>query len=86
MLNRLKVEGFKSLSEVEINFPKMAVLFGMERCRRALSGWRTYYLDPRVSMRREAPPKEVHGIGMLGEDIAPFLFRLNNGSQSTSRP
>ena len=50
----------------------------MERCRRELSGWRTYYLDPRVSMRREAPPKEVHDIGMLGEDIAPFLFRLAN--------
>jgi predicted ATPase len=49
---------------------------GIERCRNELSGWRTYYLDPRVSMRRAAPPAEVQDIGVLGENIAPFLYRL----------
>ncbi len=48
----------------------------IEKCRAELRGWRTYYLDPRVSMRREASPKEAHDIGMLGEDTAPFLYRL----------
>ncbi|MBI4584117.1 MAG: AAA family ATPase [Planctomycetes bacterium] len=47
-----------------------------ERCRGELSGWRTYYLDPRVAMRAAKPPSEVVDIGVLGEDIAPFLYRL----------
>lgn len=49
---------------------------GVERCRRELQRWRTYYLDPRVSMRRAATPAEVEDIGVLGEDVAPFLYRL----------
>lgn len=49
---------------------------GIERCRNELLGWRTYYLDPRASMRRAAAPADVSDIGVLGEDIAPFLFRL----------
>jgi predicted ATPase len=49
---------------------------GIEKCRRELSGWRAYYLDPRMSMRRPAPPAEVQDIGVLGENIAPFLYRL----------
>jgi predicted ATPase len=49
---------------------------GIERCRDELSGWRAYYLDPRISMRRPAPPAEVQDIGVLGENIAPFLYRL----------
>lgn len=49
---------------------------GLERCRRELQRWRTYYLDPRVSMRRAASPAEVEDIGVLGEDLAPFLYRL----------
>jgi predicted ATPase len=48
----------------------------IERCRRELFGWRTYYLDPRVAMRKAAPPAERQDIGVLGEDIAPFLYRL----------
>ena len=48
----------------------------MAGCRQELSGWRAYYLDPRVSMRRAAPPQDVQDIGMLGENIAPFLYRL----------
>jgi len=48
----------------------------IERCRNELSGWRTYYLDPRVAMRSARPPSDVRDIGVLGEDIAPFLYRL----------
>lgn len=44
--------------------------------RRELGGWRLYYLDPRVSMRRPQPPSEVYDIGPRGEWIAPFLHRL----------
>lgn len=48
----------------------------IERCRNELAGWRTYYLDPRVAMRSARPPSDVRDIGVLGEDIAPFLYRL----------
>jgi predicted ATPase len=48
----------------------------LERARAELAGWRTYYLDPRVSMRAAAPPSEVSDIGVLGGDIAAFLYRL----------
>jgi predicted ATPase len=50
---------------------------GIERCREELSGWRTYYLDPRISMRSARPPADVRDIGVLGEDIGPFLYRLS---------
>ena len=49
---------------------------GIERCRNELLRWRTYYLDPRVAMRRATTPADVEDIGVLGEDIAPFLYRL----------
>jgi predicted ATPase len=49
---------------------------GIERCRNEMSGWRTYYLDPRMAMRSAKPPSDVRDIGVLGEDIAPFLYRL----------
>jgi predicted ATPase len=52
--------------------------FWIEKTRKQLSGFRTYYLDPRVSMRRSVPPREVEDIGTLGEDIAPFLYRLTD--------
>lgn len=48
----------------------------IERCRNELSGWRTYYLDPRTAMRVAHPPSDVRDIGVLGEDIAPFLYVL----------
>ncbi len=50
----------------------------IERCRKELSGWRIYYLDPRVAMRQPRPPSEVSDIGVLGENIAPFLYRLRS--------
>jgi len=48
----------------------------LERVRHELSGWRTYYLDPRVAMRAAQPPSDVRDIGVLGAEIAPFLYRL----------
>jgi predicted ATPase len=48
----------------------------IERARMELSGWRTYYLDPRVAMREPRPPSDVDDIGVLGGEIAPFLYRL----------
>jgi len=50
---------------------------GIERCRNELVGWRVYYLDPRVAMRSARSPADVGDIGVLGEDIAPFLYRLH---------
>jgi len=48
----------------------------IERCRTEFAAWRVYYLDPRVAMRSAKSPAEVQDIGVLGEDIAPFLYRL----------
>jgi predicted ATPase len=48
----------------------------LERTRQELSGWRTYYLDPRVAMRAAQPPSDVRDIGVLGGEIAPFLYKL----------
>ena len=48
----------------------------IERARSELSGWRTYYLDPRVAMRAAQPPSDVRDIGVLGGEIAPFLYKL----------
>ena len=45
-------------------------------CRDELEGWRVYYLDPRTAMRAALPPAEVRDIGVLGQDIAPYLYRL----------
>ena len=46
------------------------------QCRQELERWRVYYLDPRTAMRTARPPAEVSDIGLLGEDLAPFLYRL----------
>ncbi len=48
----------------------------IETCRTELAGWRTYYLDPRVAMREARTPADVTDIGVIGENIAPFLYRL----------
>jgi predicted ATPase len=48
----------------------------IERTRLEMAGWKAYYLDPRVAMRSAQPPTEVRDIGMLGGEIAPFLYRL----------
>jgi len=48
----------------------------LERTRKELSGWKVYYLDPRVAMRSARPPEAVEDIGLLGGHLAPFLYRL----------
>jgi len=48
----------------------------IEACRTELAGWRTYYLDPRIAMREAHTPADVTDIGVVGENIAPFLYRL----------
>jgi len=53
---------------------------GIEKCRNEFAGWRAYYLDPRIAMRRPVPPAEVQDIGAFGENIAPFLYRLQQTS------
>jgi predicted ATPase len=47
-----------------------------DKGRDELNSWRIYYLDPRNAMRKPASPKEVQDIGLSGEDLAPFLYRL----------
>ncbi len=48
----------------------------LEKTRGELADWRTYYLDPRVAMRDPRPPSDVEDIGVLGEHVAPFLYKL----------
>jgi predicted ATPase len=48
----------------------------IELCRSEFEGWRSYYLDPRVARRGAHPPADVRNIGVLGENISPFLYRL----------
>jgi len=66
-------QNYAVLSDPRLGAPEYRAL---ERVRGELSGWRTYYLDPRVAMREARSPVEVSDIGVLGEDIAPFLYRL----------
>lgn len=48
----------------------------IERTREALADFRSYYLDPQVAMRASRSPQDVDDIGPLGENLAPFLYRL----------
>ena len=66
-------QNFTMLSDLRLGEPEYKAI-GLTRAE--LSAWRTYYLDPRVSMRVAQPPAEVRDIGVLGADIAPFLYRL----------
>jgi predicted ATPase len=66
-------QGFTLLSDPRIGMPGFPYI---ERTRDEFSDWRTYYLDPRVAMRAAKPPSDVRDIGVLGGDIAPFLYKL----------
>ncbi|MCP4654699.1 MAG: AAA family ATPase, partial [bacterium] len=68
-------EGFSILSDPRLGGAEYPAI---ERTREKLSGWRTYYLDPRVAMRTAQPLSDVHDIGVLGEAIGPFLYRLRS--------
>ena len=61
------------LSDARLGAPLYRAI---EDARSELSEWRTYYLDPRVAMRGAQPPSDVRDIGVLGGEIAPFLYRL----------
>jgi predicted ATPase len=55
------------LNHTKLSDPRLGgpEYLAIERCRAGLSGWRTYYLDPRVAMREARPPMEVTDIGVL---------------------
>lgn len=99
MLRKLTVRNFKSLVDVTMEFPRLAVLFGQEQIGinhtvlsdRSLAGeesrsleavrqeflrWRTHYLDPGLAMRASRPPSDVFDVGVHGDYIAPFLYKL----------
>ena len=48
----------------------------LDQVRAELLDWRTYYFEPRMSMRSEVSPADVIDIGTHGEYIAPFLYKL----------
>lgn len=50
----------------------------IEALRTEFGAWQTYYLDPRSAMREPSPPSQVTDIGIRGEHLAPFLYRLNH--------
>ncbi len=47
----------------------------IDRVRAELQDWRAYYFNP-VAMRTATPPHGVPDIGVSGEFLAPFLYRL----------
>jgi len=61
------------LSDLHLGGPSYK---GIEQCRNELAGWRIYYLEPRTAMRASKPLVEVNDIGVSGENVAPFLYRL----------
>lgn len=48
-----------------------------------LASWRSYYLEPRLSMRSEQSPAPVDDIGALGEHLVSFLYRVKNEQPQT---
>ncbi len=48
----------------------------LEQVRNELLNWRTYYFEPRMKMRDEQSPADVFDIGIHGEYIASFLYKL----------
>ena len=48
----------------------------LEEVRNELLNWRTYYLEPRTAMRMQQSPTDVFDIGMHGEFISSFLYKI----------
>lgn len=48
----------------------------LERVRAELLNWRIYYFEPRTAMRSQQAPADMFDIGIQGEYIAPFLYKL----------
>lgn len=53
--------------------------------RDELAAWNVYYLDPRNAMRIPQGPSEVSSIGVHGESVAPFLYRLRQSQEYSLR-
>lgn len=45
--------------------------------RKEFESWLFFYFEPRERMRAASPVKEVRHIGLMGEELAPFLNTLN---------
>ncbi|MGH8468769.1 MAG: AAA family ATPase [Gammaproteobacteria bacterium] len=60
-------QNYAILSDPRLGVPQYPLIEG---ARLELSGWRTYYLDPRVAMRAAQPPSDVQDIGVLGGEVA----------------
>ena len=48
----------------------------IDAVRAEFISWRIYMLDPRFQMRTEQAPSEVTDIGIYGQNIGPYLYRL----------
>ena len=48
----------------------------LDDVRAELLNWRAYYLEPRGRMRADQAPSDMLDIGLQGEYIAPFLYKL----------
>jgi len=46
--------------------------------RQELERWLFFYFEPRERMRAKNPVKEVHHIGLMGEELASFLNTLHH--------
>ncbi len=72
---RLEQKGLNYAILSDARFASPAYKY-IERARTELQNWRAYYLDPRVAMRAEMPPMDVSDIGVFGQHIVPFLYKL----------
>lgn len=48
----------------------------LEAVRNELLNWRTYYLEPRTAMRLQQSPTDTIDIGVHGQLIASFLYKI----------
>ncbi len=76
-----KSGGHPRQEDIGLNYPILSdrsLVFGhpwLGAVSEELIGWRNYYLEPRV-MRSETSPADVYDIGIHGQKIAPFLYKL----------
>lgn len=68
-------QNYATLSDPRLGQPSYTHI---ERVRNELLDWRTYYLDPRRAMRFPRPPMDIYDIGVYGEYISPFLYKLKS--------
>ena len=68
-------QNYAVLSDPRLGQPSFTHI---ERVRSELLDWRTYYLEPRLAMRAHMPPMDIYDIGVCGEYIAPFLYKLKS--------